>query len=226
MLTEEIRCVPIWSGWVRLTHWLIAAGVLFQMLSAQAIAWGASDYTFWHDWHVICGQLLLVSVAARVILLFILPASGSWRAFLPDQALWRGAVQMLRFYLSFARTPLPNWFAHNPLWRLLYPLLWLLLIAAGVSGLLYNTTYSIAGMYMHEFHTAIAQGITAFTVLHLLAVFLHDLKGKSAAISGMINGLRYFHVAKSQTPAPNSPFKGNTPPVYVAVENIKKCKTS
>ena len=222
MQQENIRCIPVWSGWVRLTHWLIAFGVLFQIVSAWAIQHGNVDYAFWRDWHMISGQLLLISVVGRIILLFLLPGSGHWRALLPDKAQWDGLLQMARFYLSFGKFPLPNWFAHNPFWRQLYPLLWLVLIAACATGLVYNAPYTLAGLSMHSLHGNLAVLISGFVILHVLAAFLHDLKGKGAAISGMINGLRYFHVAAVHKPPPETPFKGNTPPVYVSVDSIKR----
>jgi Ni/Fe-hydrogenase 1 B-type cytochrome subunit len=222
MQQEDIRYVPIWSGWVRLTHWLMALGVLFQLVSAWAIQLGSSDYEFWRDWHVISGQLLLVAVVGRVILMFILPGTGSWRAFLPDRVQGKGAMEMLRFYFSFARFPLPNWFAHNPFWRQLYPLILLVLIGCGISGLVYNAPYTFAGVVMHQWHSVLADVIVFFSVAHVLAAFLHDLKGKGAAISGMISGFRYFHVpAAASKPEQASPFKGSTPPVYVSVDSIK-----
>jgi Ni/Fe-hydrogenase 1 B-type cytochrome subunit len=222
MQQENIRHVLVWSGWVRLTHWLIAAGVLFQLASAWVIQHANVDYEFWRDWHMITGQLLLVIVVGRVILMFMLPGSSSWQAFLPDKAQLEGMMQMVRFYLSFARFPLPNWFAHNPFWRQLYPLLLLVLIVCGVSGLVYNAPYTILGVPMFKLHGWMANIIVVFTLGHLLAVFLHDLKGKGAAISGMISGYRYFHVASRDQPENAEPFKGSTPPVYISVDSIKK----
>lgn len=223
MQQEEIRYVPVWSGWVRLTHWLMVAGLLFQFVSVWAIRWGAADYEFWRDWHMITGQLLLVVLMGRIVLMFMLPGSASWRAFLADAATWQGIKQMLTFYLSFARAPLPNWYAHNPLWKLLYPVMFLLILGTGVSGLLYNAPYTLAGVFMHGVHDGLAQALGILVVVHVVAVFLHDLKGKGAAISGMINGFRYFHVptaAGKQEQAGS--FKGSTPPVYVSLDSLKK----
>lgn len=223
MQTENIHCTPVWSDWVRLTHWLIAAGVLFAFASAWAIGLGATDEAFWRDWHSISGQLVLIAVVGRLILAVILPGSTNWKALLPDRAMWQGAAQMLRFYLSFARFPLPNWFAHNPFWRLLYPLLWVLLLGTGFSGLWYNSASSLAGLFPHTWHNLLANAVWVWVLAHIASVFLHDLKGKGASISGMINGYRYFHVPTShKVKTPDSAFKGSTPPVYVAVDSIKR----
>jgi Ni/Fe-hydrogenase 1 B-type cytochrome subunit len=224
MQQENIRYVLVWSGWVRLFHGLIAVGVLFLLASAWAIQQGAADYDFWHDWHMIVGQLLLITVVARVILMFLLPGSASWRAFLPDKAQWQGMKQMLLFYLSFARFPLPNWFAHNPFWRLLYPLLLVVLVACALTGLVYNSANTLLGMSMFGLHGGLAQVILIFTVAHIVAVVLHDLKGKGAAISGMISGYRYFHVEKSAAVKSSNPATavGKASIVHVSIDSIKR----
>lgn len=223
MQQEDIRYVPVWSGWVRLAHWLMAVGLLFQVVSAWVLRYGAVDVDFWRDWHMISGQLLLLAVVGRIVLMFILPGSAGWRAFLPDAATWEGVKQMLVFYLSFARAPLPNWYAHNPLWKLLYPFMFLLLLGTGVSGLLYNAPYALAGLFMHTWHSVLADMLGMLVVAHVIAVFLHELKGKGAGISGMISGYRYFHVpAGARKPEQGGPFKGSTPPVYVSVDSIRK----
>ncbi|EIJ35591.1 cytochrome b/b6 domain-containing protein [Thiothrix nivea] len=221
-MQETIRHVLVWSGWVRLTHWLIAAGVLFQFASAWAIGLGAADYEFWRDWHLICGQLLIIAVVARGILLFILPGSAHWGALLPDRAQLQGAKRMLMFYLSFARAPLPNWFAHNPLWRQVYPLVWLVLLAGAFSGLYYNSASTFLGMSMHGWHSALANVLLGFTVVHLVAVFLHDLKGKGAAISGMISGYRYFHVEGQDGGGKSAPATGKTSITHVSIDSIQR----
>lgn len=222
MPQETIRHVLVWSGWVRLTHWLIAAGVLFQFASAWVIGLGAGDYEFWRDWHMICGQLLIVAVVGRLILLFVLSGSAHWRALLPDRAQWEGAKQMLVFYLSFARLPLPNWYAHNPFWRQLYPVLWLVLLACAFTGLYYHSANTFLGMSMFGLHGGLADIILVFTMVHVVAVFLHDLKGKGASVSGIISGYRYFHVEGQNGGGKSTPATGKASIVHVSIDSIQK----
>lgn len=219
MTAETIRCVPIWSPWVRATHWLMAAGVIFQYLSAQAIAWGASDYDFWREWHIITGEFVLLLVVGRVILAFMLPAAASWRAFLPDAAQWQGIKQTLLFYVTLGHVPLLNWFAHNPLWRLLYPIMFILMLGLGLSGLWYNDANPLAGLWLHQWHTLFASVLGWLVIGHLIAVIAHDIASKNAGISGMLNGVRYFHI--EEKPAARDK-NSKAPPVYIAVEKIKR----
>jgi len=217
MQQEDIRYVLVWSAWLRLSHWLIAGGVLFQINSAWALAHDEANYSFWLDWHLITGQVILITLALRIILLFF-PGSGNWRAFIPERSQLRAMLQMIKFYLSLGRYPLPNWYAHNPLWLPIYPVFFLVLAGCLVSGLLYNTSQIVFGTPMYELHGALAGLIAAFSIIHIMTVFLHDLKGKGACISAMVNGFRYFHHT-AVSDKEGSDLSGK---LTVSVESIKR----
>ena len=55
-------------------------------------------------------KLTALAVLLRVALLFV-PGSSHWRALLPSRADRQAMMQMLKFYLSLVRTPLPAWYA-------------------------------------------------------------------------------------------------------------------
>lgn len=176
-----------------------------------------TGYSFWLDWHLISGQIILMTLALRVALLFF-PGSSNWRAFVPERAQFQAMLQMIKFYLSFARFPLPNWYAHNPLWLLVYPVFFLVLAGCSISGLLYNSSHIVFGSPMYELHAALAGLIVSFLIFHIVTVFLHDLKGKGAYISAMVNGFRYFHY-----PAVDDD-KGSDLPAQqsISIDSIKK----
>lgn len=221
MQQENIRYVLVWSGWLCLSHWLIAAGVIFQITSAWALAHDEANYAFWLDWHLITGQVILIALALRVLLLFF-PGSSSWRAFVPERSQIQAMIQMIKFYLSLARFPLPNWYAHNPLWLFVYPVLFLVLAGCAISGLLYNSSHIIFGNPMYELHGALASLIVIFSIFHIVTVFLHDLKGKGAYISAMVNGFRYFHYTGVNN-KDGSDFSGNrSGNQSISVDSIKK----
>ena len=225
MPQETIRAVLIWSGWIRLLHGVLALEVIFLAISATVLRYGGQiDQAFWQEWHLICGQILLLTVVARLFLLFVLQDSGSWRALLPDPAQTQAFKQMALFYLSAGRTEMPNWFAHNPFWRPVYPFIWLLLLLCGLAGLLSNSPNTVFGMTMFDWHTSLANLMLWISGLHVVAALLHDIKGKGAAISAMLNGYRYFYIKNSTAVGntPVNPFKGSAPPVYVSLESIKK----
>jgi len=190
---ENIKRVLIWTGWLRLSHWLLASAIVFQIISAMVLRQQTSEYQFWLDWHLMTGQLLIIILLLRLILLFI-PGTSSWRALIPIHTDFSAIRQMFRFYLSFGRFPLPNWYAHNPAWKPIYLLFFTLLAICLLTGILHDNPYLLAGFSMASIHAATAGAITAFVVFHVLAVFMHDLKGKGGLISAMVNGYRYFHI--------------------------------
>lgn len=216
---ENIRYVLVWSGWLRMCHWLIAAGVLFQITSAWALTHDNADLAFWHDWHLIAGQIVLIALIIRAILLFI-PGSSHWRSLLPNKVQLDAVLKMIKFYLSLGRSPLPNWYAHNPFWQALYLLFLLILLGCSISGFLYNSSYLIAGFSLDSLHAAFAQIIVIFTVAHIATAFLHDLKGKGAFISAIINGYRYFHVSDSSDTKPD--MQRNNTDVIVPLHRVVK----
>jgi Ni/Fe-hydrogenase 1 B-type cytochrome subunit len=197
MTTQPIRQVLIWSGWLRAAHWLIAMGVLFELFSAWTLLQGALDPGFWRDWHVMIGQLVGLALLLRLALLFA-PGSSHWRALLPKRTQWRAVAQTLKFYLSLTRTPLPAWYAHNPLWAPVYLLVLPLLAACLASGFLHDASVAVAGLAPAALHAALGEALALFSLFHVLAAALHDWKGEGALISALLSGKRYFHVNRQQ----------------------------
>jgi len=222
METETIRYVKIWSGWLRLAHWLIAAGVLFELASAWALAHDGIDPVFWYDWHIMIGQLTALALLLRAILLFF-PGSSHWRALLPVRADWRAMVQMLKFYASLARTPLPAWYAHNPVWKPFYLLNLAVLVACVATGQFREAPWRVFGLAPDALHAGLGGCIALFTLAHAIAVFLHDLKGKGALISAMVSGWRYFHVSR-QSQAEDAVF-GRRTTAEVSIDSLGRQKT-
>ncbi len=199
-MKQEIRCVHVWPGWLRLSHWLIGFGVLFELFSAWAITHDNVDVAFWHDWHLIVGQVVLLAVLLRLGLL-AWPGVTGWRALLPGRSHFHGAMQTLKFYVTLARSPLPNWHSHNPFWAPVYLVMLLLVLGAVASGLAYQSSWRPAGLSPVAVHAFCGLLLGWLAALHILAVFLHDWKGRGAHVSGMINGYRYFHIEPGERPA-------------------------
>ncbi len=199
---DNVRYVLVWSGWMRLCHAVIGLGVLFQIASAWLIDHDDAGFAFWHDWHVIVGQIIFVALIVRFILLFI-PGSSHWRSLVPKRSQLHSMFQMIKFYASLMRSPLPSWYAHSPFWQPLYLIFLLVLLACSITGFLFNDFYFITIFSIDSLHSTFASFIIIFTVAHIITAILHDLKGKGATISAMINGYRYFHVDSKSNASPN-----------------------
>ncbi len=220
MEKKTIRYVLVWSGWLRLCHWLLAVGVLFQIASAWAMDHDYVDPIFWQDWHILVGQFLLVVLIGRIFLLFS-AGTSHWRSLVPTRAQVMASLQMIRFYLTLGRSPLPNWYAHSPFWQPLYGVFFFILLVCLVTGLMSKTSsWYLVGMPAKSIHETMAIFIVIFSVAHMMTSFFHDLRGKGAFVSAIINGHRYFHVDADSKKA--EVFVKKSSAVVIPIQEIKK----
>lgn len=196
--TERIQRRRIWSGWLRLAHWGMAFAVLVLLATGWLMTYthGVNDAAL--DCHYISGAILAMSLLLRLGLLLFDKTTGQWRALIPQPSQLKAMGEMLRFYLSFAKMPLPKWYAHNPLWAPVYALSFMLLGLLVLSGYLMDEQPFFAGFYLPDAHNFAASVIGFFVILHIISVFLHDLKGTGSDISAMISGYRIFVIPKLQ----------------------------
>ena len=149
------------------------------------------------DYHYILAYALTLAVALRLYLLFSSPASASnWRDLIPDRHRLKQAFAMARFYISFGRTPLSHWYAHSPLWAPVYLFLFVLLLIQIVSGFLIAAGHHTLLVNLYTVHQANSTVIAVIILLHIVSVFLHDLKAGSSDVSAMIHGYRLFRIEK------------------------------
>lgn len=198
-----IQRVAVWSGWVRVAHWSLALSVLVLLLSGWLLAAVVPPLQATvRDYHYSAGYFFLGALTLRLALLFFGRGAAHWRDCIPQRTQLRAARNTLRCYLSLGRTPLPQWYAHNPLWGPVY-LVWLAaFVVQGLSGLFIDAPYRVAGISLPVLHQWLAQPLGVVTALHIVAVFVHDLKGPGAHVSAMINGHRFFELQKPEGLAP------------------------
>lgn len=200
----DIQRVAVWSARLRLAHAMIGASVIVLLATGGLIAYAPGVAEAASEVHQLAGIGLTLGLLLRVVLLFFGAASAHGRALLPAPGDLAKVGMMLRFYLSLGRTPLPRWYAHNPLWAPLYALLILVLVLQTLTGLLMNAYPLVGGFYLPSVHAFWSPAILAFTVLHLLAVVLHDLRGDTSDVSAIINGHRIFIVDRLERPSDRS----------------------
>ena len=194
MSGEVVRRVLVWSSLTRTLHWAMTLCVLALIASGWAMIHAPRELGAWAaELHRNTGYLLLAALAARAYLLVFGQGAESWRDLIPWPPQHRAALQMLRFYLTLGRAPLPGWYAHNPLWGPVYLALYTLLAVQGITGL--------AGLI--EWHAPMLTVFAAFTVAHVLAVFVQDWKGAGADVSAMINGHRVFLIKRADSTTPS-----------------------
>lgn len=198
MTPNDIRCISVWPPLLRLSHWLMAAGVTFQLVSAWIVANTTADLGFWQDYHLMIGQLMILVVLFRAWLL-LQKGVGHWHSFKTSKAQMNGAGQILKFYMSLFRFPLPNWFAYNPLWQMVYPFMLLFVLLAVVTCVMHGSSIQLFGTSMADLHGGVTSTLYVLVLLHVATAILQDWKGKGGSISAMLSGNHYFHVETEHT---------------------------
>lgn len=199
MTKTSIERREVWSGLLRLSHWglalttLLLIGTGWLLNHAPSVANAASDY------HYIAGALFSISLILRLYLLFYDRLTGKWQFLSPEQISRENLSAMLKFYLTFGKSPLPHWYAHNPAWIVVYVFTFILMGLASLSGHFMSDHPVMLGMYLPHLHSIVTLLITWFAALHTVAVVMHDLKGDAADTSAMINGHRIFVLKPIQT---------------------------
>jgi len=200
---DRIQLVEVWPGTIRAAHWLIGLGTLVLMVTGWLVASGQYVGAAARDFHLLAAWAFAAGLVLRVWLLFAGGGVAGWRDLIPDVMQRQNAWLTLRFYLSFGRAELPRWYAHNPLWGPIYLLVLALLCAQAVTGFLLSYNVATGGFDTLAAHASMARFVVMFTLLHVAAVVLHDLRGRTAEISGMISGYRIFEAR--QVNVENSP---------------------
>lgn len=200
MQANTVTRVLVWSRWLRLSHWIIALSTLGLIGSGWLMSQDFPSLEQASEIHYVLSGLLLPAVLLRLYLLFFGKGTDHLSDCEPDLHRLLQAWQVIRFYLTLGKAPLPKWYSHNPLWGPLYLALLFFLVLVTASGLLLLTDVEIVGnIGIHDLHRLGYLVILWFTLLHLPAVFFHDLAGQGGDVSGMINGYRIFDTNTAQS---------------------------
>jgi len=195
----RIEKVLIWSGWLRLSHLVIGLATLLLLGSGWLIELAPSLEAEAVDVHYLAAAALVFGLVLRVVLMFAGSPVERLSQLMPDDGELRALRETLFFYASFGRAPLPRWYSHNPLWKPLYLLIYLCLLFLVLSGWLRDSQDILWGMYLPSVHGIFASAVAWLTLLHLVTVVLHDYRGDSADISGIVNGYRHFVIEDQPT---------------------------
>lgn len=153
------------------------------------------------DYHYILAYVLCIGLGLRLYLLISSsPSATSWHDLAPDRQSLKKSLSMLRFYISLGRTPLPHWYAHNPFWAPIYLFVFFTLLLQVITGFLMASGQHTLLVNLYTLHNVNTTILTTFSILHIISVFVHDLKSGSSDISAMIHGYRIFTLEKPEIP--------------------------
>ncbi len=206
-MSEQLRQIPIWSGWYRFTHLAIASATLTLIGSGWLIAQAPSVAAAASELHLLAAALLIFGLVLRLALGLFGQPLERWNALLPHTGEIETIKGTLMFYLSLGKAPLPRWHSQNPLWKPLYLLLYVLLLLAAISGGLIPQQDVLLGWYLPHLHRSVADLIFWLALLHPLAIILHDWRGKTADCSAILNGQRLFNIERQDGGPKTSPVR-------------------
>ena len=201
-MQTEFYQQAVWPLALRLVHWVLALSTLVLIATGWLLGGGMVVNPALHEMlrgtlHVPAGQIAAAALAGRLVLLAVDPGVSGWRALVPRSRDRAARLEMLRFYLSGGRRQPPGYYAHDPLWMLLYPVLFLLLglqvftgFAIQSQGLRQVAEFSMEGV--SQWHGRIALFLIWLTGLHVASVLLREIRGRGYEVSAMLHGLRIF----------------------------------
>ena len=189
---------------MRLAHALISLSVLALLATGWLVKWSPSVAVSASDWHELAGIGLTLGLLLRIWLLFTGTGPAHWSALLPRRDDWHKLGMTLRCYATLGRSPLPKWYAHNPLWAPVYLFMLFILVVQTLTGLFMESWPLLAGFYLPSVHDFWSPVILVFSGVHILTVLLHDAKGGAADVSAVINGHRIFMVEDVDVPGTGS----------------------
>ena len=198
-MTENITRLLVWSKWIRLVHWALALSIMVLLATGWLMKKLPDQITLYADLHYLAAAVLIAAMGVRFWMLLFGRSNEQWIALVPDRHRLKQAGQVLAFYLSLGKSPLPKWYAHNPLWSPLYLLFFLLTLLQVISGLyLLSDTTMIFGLSVRGLHDTGNALLLWFSLLHVISALVHDASNQAGDVSGMINGHRFFFVDHEQ----------------------------
>ena len=203
-MNDVVRRVFVWPAVIRIVHWCLALAVTVLLCTGWLLKSGLilndNLYIFLLDQiHLPAGHLLGLAMIVRLYYLLKDDGVGGLSSLLPSAKTWDGIKQGLRFYTTFTKTRLPRYFAHHPVWGPLFLVIFVLLLAQLVSGLLLEfaalrALFGLSSDALLHWHQTPFSWLSMLVILHLVSVTMHDIRGEGADVSGMVNGYRNFDV--------------------------------
>ena len=182
----------VWSGWLRISHACIALSSLVLLATGWLVAESPSLAASSMDIHYIAAGFLTFGLVVRMVLMAAGREHERVVSLFPSSAELSAMAGILRCYIALGRSPLPGWYAQNPLWKPVYLIVYIALIILTISGIAMTDISLVMGFYLPSVHAFWAQLVFWFSVLHIVSVLVHDYKNQTTDISAMVNGYRLF----------------------------------
>jgi cytochrome b len=164
--------ILVWDLPTRIFHWSLALSFAGAFLTAESERW--------RDVHVLLGYTVLGLLVFRLVWGLVGSRYARFAEFV------RGPKAVLRYARDLAGGRPPHFIGHNPLGAVAIILLVGLGIASSVSGwLLYE---ELGGDWLEELHEALANGMLAVVIVHVLGVLFSSLVHRENLVRAMLTG--------------------------------------
>lgn len=166
------RQVLVWDRVVRLFHWTVVAGVVFNLLVAEG-----SDAP-----HRYAGYIVSAAVVVRLVWGLAARGHARFSSFLPSfGTLWGYAGQLL------ARRE-PRYVGHNPAGAVMMAVLVVLLGLCGLTGWMQSLDRFWGVEWVQWVHRTTAYAIAALAVIHVAAAIREGLRHNENLVWSMVTG--------------------------------------
>jgi cytochrome b len=169
----------IWPWWVRLSHWLVALGVIAVWL----LTYCYYETDTLHRW---LGYSIVVIIAIRILL--------AWHTQYPAARLGLPNQQAIATHLAHLKQlQLPAESGHNPLGQIAVYLMWALIALLACTGWLSRTDWFWGEDLPVEMHAWLSTLLMVTVCVHVLAVLLMGRLAKQHLILQMLHGKHHLY---------------------------------
>lgn len=210
----EIRYV--WEWPVRITHWVNTLCIIVLSVTGfyigDPVLTSSETTAYYMGWarfvHFAFAYLFAVSVAVRILWMFMGNHHASWRAFVP----WltrkgrKDFVQMVRYY-TFTGKKITYEVGHNPVAATAYAGIFALFLVQIFSGFALYGQVAPGGLWdmalgwmlplfgnqaLRLTHHIVMWLLLAFVVNHVYSGWLMDVKERNGTMSGIFGGCKFI----------------------------------
>ncbi len=160
----------LWSPLVRLTHWGVAALVLFNQFN---------DSGRIHRW---AGYAAAALVVCRLVYGFARPRQDPARIHIPGPTALRDHLK------AIGRKALAPSHGHNPVGMWAALIMWTLILALGITGWMSQLDRYWGEEWLEEFHEGLANTLLGVVVVHWVGVLSMSALLKQNLVRAMVTG--------------------------------------
>jgi cytochrome b len=175
MTRSRIRAFPetlrVWDPLVRVVHWLLAASVVFALMSDES-----------RSLHKLAGYIAAGLVVLRVVWGFVGPQHARFADFVRSPGAVYGYLRDVALFKP------RRYIGHNPAGGAMILLLLLLVLVTAISGWLSETDRFFGAGWVEAVHAGGANLLIGLIVLHVGGVILSSLMHGENLIRAMFTG--------------------------------------